>query len=572
MPNKFTDRLEVVGTLAAIVCLLIFLGLALLHLGRLGQDDMSDAALRTNTLLGQVQYDVQQLSNLAERQEKFGVARQWEAVERRVAALVADNNRAALTRYATPIADWMTDMDLLRRRIDRGDLPISIAAPQIRVKVSQLVFMLRNAQSDISSVMAAAAQERGASTRLTLLGIAVCVAASLLCAGFLVMRLLQSLHRARRAEHALREERDNLEDTVRDRTRELVQAETQLRNAINSAPDGFAAFDAEGRLILANDMARALMPTAKELIAPGTPMSSILKATNAFLAPIDRGDGVFVHTAELEGADGSWVMITLRRSGDGSAVMRFADITPYKRATKTLEAALAREQNLRRLYKDFVAMVSHQFRTPLAIIDSSAQKILRHGKGAPWEEVADRAYQIRNASGGLVQLMDGTLDSAQLDSGEMAFNPVETQLRGLIEELCGRMADVYPDRQVVMNLDLLPDLVRCDPMLVEHVIGNLISNAAKYSPAGSRVSVSAGTTRHSVIVRVSDAGVGIPHEELERVFEPSYRGSNAGSAAGYGIGLHVARRIMRLHGGDIVAQSEAGQGTVVTLTLPFGKP
>ena len=571
MPRSWVERIELFGTGLAIVALTAFLMVALVHLGRLAEDEDELLAAATIGELGKAQFALQDLALAQQAGDAHRFLQQWAQTRDRLAALGPERLAAfpEARAQAEQVAALAEETGQVVRGLARGDRQLGEIAPAVTPRAARLTFLLGRMADAVGRAATAAVDARRRDFGTAILGIIVCVAGSLLAGTFLVLRLTQGMARIRRAEADLRQHRDALEQTVAERTRELTVAETQLRHAINTAPDGFAAFDPGGRLIVANDMARQLLPAARDLLAPGTPMAEVLRATGAFLAPLDLGEGAFAHTAELEAPDGSWVMVSLRRAPDGSAVMRLADITPYKRATHTLESALAREQNLRRLYKDFVAMVSHQFRTPIALIDSAAQKILRHGRGGAWEDIADRAGQIRVTAAGLAQLVDGTLDSARLESGAMPFDPVETDLRGLLVDLCARLQEVYPERRLEADLARLPQRVRCDPLLLEHVVGNLISNAAKYSDAGSPVVVTGRADAHSVAISVRDEGVGIPREELERVFDYAYRARNAAGTAGSGIGLHVARRIARLHGGDLLVDSEMGRGTVVTLKLPW---
>lgn len=396
--------------------------------------------------------------------------------------------------------------------------------------------------------------------------------ASLLCGAWLVVRLIQSVHRARKAEAEVRRHNDRLEHLVAERTLALADTEVQLRNAISTAPDGFVAFDAGGRLFLANEVAREFLPATNVHMIAGTALAEVIRSTQAFADPAVVASNPGVHTAEVEGPPGTWTRVTVRQVPDGTAVMRLADISAYKQATRTLERAVLREQNLRQLYRDFVAVVSHQFRTPLAIIDSGAQKILRRGAGAAWSDIADRAQQIRTAASGLVALVDGTLDGAGLDHGEIAFSPQDVNLRHFLLDLGGRLQDVYQRRRLNLEVGELPALVRCDPLLLEHVIGNLVSNSAKYSGDGAPVSIIAEASSDAVSIVVCDQGVGIPHEELDSVFELSYRARNAKERAGSGVGLHFVRQIVRLHGGEIRVVSTIGAGTTVTLDLPIEGP
>ena len=370
------------------------------------------------------------------------------------------------------------------------------------------------------------------------------------------------------------EHRTRLEELVRERTATLHQTEQQLRSAINTAPDGFAAFDARGMLIAANAHMQSLIPDETSLFRPGTPIAQILSnpvfegwtAASGQL-PDDRRETV--QTTELELKNGAWLMVTLRRVPNGTTVLRLADITTYKRAAQTLENALAREQNLRQLYTDFVSMVSHQFRTPLAIIDSGAQRMLRRGAAMTPDEVASRALKIRSAASRLAGLVEATLDAARMDAGEIEFRPQPINLAEIVQELCERQRELHPERAIRFDLNKLPEEVSCDPILIDQVIDNMVTNALKYSPADTEIRIKGYVDSDNVALSVEDNGVGIPADEMPRVFGRYFRARTAAGVQGTGIGLYVAREIARLHGGDDHVESEEGRGTSVTLNIPL---
>lgn len=569
MRTQMLERLELAVTCMAVAALCCFLVLTLTVLEKMVFADNAGAAFGTVTELSRLQDNVQVLTLAAERSERHEVLQAWQSVEQGLPIVGGAVNLALpASPYPVQFSEWLRDADSPIRQLARMPEPDAEAFATIRVKAKQLRFALHGAMSAVISDGLQYPEAQKAAVGKTILGIVTCVIGSLLCGAWLVARLIHGVRRARRAEAEVRLHNGRLQEVVADRTRALADTEAQLRNAIHTAPDGFAAFDANGRLFVANDTARDVLPAT----ATGTALAEVIAATQAFADPIAVAATPGIHTAEIEGPDGIWTMISVRQEPDGTAVMRLADITTYKRATQTLERAVLREQNLRRLYRDFVAVVSHQFRTPLAIIDSGAQKILRRGASAPWSDIAERAQQIRSAATGLVALVDSTLDSTRLDQGEIAFSPHDIDLRSFLLNVAERLQEVYPGRRLEIEIGALPAQVHCDPLLLEHVIGNLVSNSAKYSGQETPVSIIAAASAKAVSIVVRDQGVGIPHEELDSVFELSYRGRNVGRQEGAGVGLHFVRQAVRLHGGDIRVVSTIGVGTTVTLDLPMGGP
>jgi PAS domain S-box-containing protein len=370
------------------------------------------------------------------------------------------------------------------------------------------------------------------------------------------------------ARRKLEQDRDALELLVKHRTADLRDTEQQLRAAINTAPDGFAAFDREDMLILANPRIGDFFPDTS-LFEFGTKLNDVVAGAKIPIQLSGDKVDVEVKTAELQLESGIWLLVTLRRCADRGSVMRFADVTTYKQSAATLQSALEQEQSLRELYRGFVSMVSHQFRTPLAIIDSSAQRMMRRGASMTVDEIQARTEKIRSSSTRMAKLIDGILNAALLEAGRINFSPVHCDLERLIREICERQRELTPLRHFNLALDGLPKAAFCDPVLMEQAVGNLISNAAKYSPESQPIDVTAQCDNEKLAIIVRDRGVGVPRDEVSRLFERFFRARTAAGIQGTGIGLHVAHQIARMHGGDISVETEEGSGAAFTLQLPF---
>lgn len=232
------------------------------------------------------------------------------------------------------------------------------------------------------------------------------------------------------------------------------------------------------------------------------------------------------------------------------------------------EAALDHEREVSRLHRAFTSVVSHQFRTPLSIIDASSQRMIRRGAAMTADEIASRATKIRNACQRLTRLMESTLNAARLEQGEIGFQPGACNLHFLIASVCENQPEEDQGR-VEQNLDGLPRMILADGTLLEQALQNLVSNALKYSPSGARVFVRGERRGGDVLISVEDFGIGIPADEVEFVSERFFRARTAEGVPGTGIGLNFVSQIMALHGGRLDLHSIEGVGSTFTLRLPY---
>ncbi len=369
-------------------------------------------------------------------------------------------------------------------------------------------------------------------------------------------------------------ERQNfdLEIKVLQRTAALRQAERRLIAAIESAPDGFAAFDWTGKLLFANEQIWAADPVALWCVGDMT-LPVFLRCFSMCEGADTRLLGAEPPFEEIELdlliRKDVWARLSVTKADGATIFVRLTDITGYKQAAKALQSALDRERETTNAYRSFVSMVSHQFRTPLAILDSSAQRILRRGPGITQDELVARVHKIRNAANRLTRLVEGVLSAAKLDAGRIELNPASYNLAHLVLEICERQRELSPHADIRFEAPEAAVQVYCDSMLIEQVVINLLSNAVKYSGEAPVVEVKIWIDGSRAFCSVRDWGVGIPQEELPKIFDRFYRARTASGIAGTGIGLNVAQKIMHLHGGGIHVESYEAAGSVFMFDLPI---
>ena len=240
------------------------------------------------------------------------------------------------------------------------------------------------------------------------------------------------------------------------------------------------------------------------------------------------------------------------------------------RQAAMLEEQLAQEQRLALLQRNFVSMASHEFRTPLTIIDGHAQRLIKTRETLPPAETGERAGKIRAAVLRLTHLIDNLLNSARLFDGGAAlyFHPAEMDMAALLREVCQLHREMVPGMEISEHLSGATMPMVGDAKLLYQLFSNLLSNAIKYSPGGGKIEVEGGMRADEVVVAVADRGIGIPAVDLERLFERYHRGSNVSGIVGTGVGLYLVKMVADLHGGRVEVTSAEGAGSRFTVRLP----
>ena len=246
------------------------------------------------------------------------------------------------------------------------------------------------------------------------------------------------------------------------------------------------------------------------------------------------------------------------------------DISRRKQAEVEILKALAREKELSQLKSNFVSMVSHEFRTPLGIIQSSAE-LLRdfHEKMQP-AEFNEQLESITRNTSRMAGLMEEVLVLSRLDAGKLDFKPVALDL----SLFCHRVVDEVlsaTNRRCVIELSLasVPAEGEADEQLLGHIFTNLLSNAVKYSEPGATVRFAIERDGSDAVCLVQDRGIGISEDDQKELFKAFHRGSNVGSRPGTGLGLLLVKRCAELHRGRVQLKSKIGEGTTVVVRLPL---
>jgi signal transduction histidine kinase len=239
------------------------------------------------------------------------------------------------------------------------------------------------------------------------------------------------------------------------------------------------------------------------------------------------------------------------------------------KAEESIRQALEKEKEISELKSQFISIASHEFRTPLATINSSNDLLQRYCRDAMDGKKSKHFYQIQTSVAQMTQLLDDVLVIGKADAGKLGFEPAPLNLlefcHRLIEEL---QLNAGRHHTICFTSHGECTHVCMDENLLRRILTNLISNAIKYSPQGGEVLFQLACKDKIVTFDIHDQGIGIPVDSQKELFTPFYRAANASKIKGTGLGLSIVKRCVDLHHGQISVKSEVGLGTTFRVTLP----
>jgi PAS domain S-box-containing protein len=267
-----------------------------------------------------------------------------------------------------------------------------------------------------------------------------------------------------------------------------------------------------------------------------------------------------------------WVVQTVSQvhyRGGRAVLGNLMDISELK----YLERKVIEYEELSKMKSDLLATVSHELRTPLATIKGYATMILDYFSRLDADETRDYLRAIDGSTDRLSKLVDNLLDTSRLDAGLLKLEKSPAAIAPLIRKLVEEAGMRKAGHTITARLDARLPRVNIDARRIGQVLDNLIDNAVKYSPPGTRITVTAQRHGPDLLVSVADEGPGIIPEELENIFDRMYRIEKRldSGADGIGLGLYICQRLVEAHGGMIWAESTPGQGTTIKFTLPPAK-
>jgi PAS domain S-box-containing protein len=364
----------------------------------------------------------------------------------------------------------------------------------------------------------------------------------------------------------------------------LRKSEEQFRRVFDEAPIGMGLTDSDGYFFKANraflEMLGYTESELKTFKCSSITHPEDLKHEIPYIEQVKRGEidsfqletRFFKKNQEIVVVNLTLMMLRGKAGEILYTLGMVEDITVRKQAEKEIIKALQRERELSEAKSRFIAMTSHDLRTPLTTIQSSVDLLKHRSEKLSQERQQVHLERISSAALQMTGMVQDVLILSEASAGKLQFTPEPVDLvqlcRTLVSEL--QFANTHQHSLTFAVSDECgKEELLLDSKLVRYILINLLTNASKYSPQGSPIQFDLTCYPESVVFRIQDQGIGIPPEDIPNLFDCFYRASNAGTVQGTGLGLAIVKQCVDLHSGDITVDSVVGEGTTFTVTLPL---
>lgn len=236
-------------------------------------------------------------------------------------------------------------------------------------------------------------------------------------------------------------------------------------------------------------------------------------------------------------------------------------LTQLETSKEELQRALSKEKELGDLKSRFVSMASHEFRTPLSTILSSASLVSKYIKEDEQDKRDKHINRIKSAVNNLTDILNDFLSIGKIEDGKVVAHYALFNIKELITTVCSEIGGMAKLGQQITYQHKGGEMVQLDPFLLRNVMNNLLSNAIKFSPENGIIAVTSELNDTHILLTVKDSGIGISEEDKQHLFERFFRGANVTNIQGTGLGLHIVERYVELMNGSIDCKSELEKGT-----------
>lgn len=389
-----------------------------------------------------------------------------------------------------------------------------------------------------------------------------------------VVALVSDVTERRENEEELQRMKESLELKVRERTRELRESENLHKSIARNFPSGvISIFDRSYKYLFAE---------GQGLYELGIESADLIGID--YLDRIDEVarkkvkkelDEVFKGTPrnfEIEVGNRTYLLNATPLSFDNDVVDKILvveqNVSRQKEVARKLEETLNKERELTEMKSRFVSMASHEFRTPLTTINSSASLILKYVEKEDLEKIPKHSERIKNAVHNLTSILNDFLSFEKLEAGKVNARFTEQNLPEVLFETFEDMTESLKPNQKIVYKGPKELTISTDELMLKNTVINLLSNAVKYSKVGTDIIVGVEDLGDRVKVVIQDFGVGIPEKDQKNLFTRFFRAGNVTNIEGTGLGLNIVLRYLDLLNGDISFESKEAEGTTFFITLP----
>lgn len=368
---------------------------------------------------------------------------------------------------------------------------------------------------------------------------------------------------------------EELEKRVDERTRQLTRAKDHVESILNSSPAALVMVKNDGRVQQINPAFSQSFDYVDDE-AFRMPLSLCVQPPEVFTEALNnaieehqpqrlevlgvRKDGT-TFAADL-------MIAPINKNDPTSLICSFRDISERKAMEENLRQALEKEKELNELKSRFVSMVSHEFRTPLATIQSSTDIIKHYADRMTPERRNEHLEKVQAQVMRLTDMMEDILTMSRAETVGLELRTAPTEFETFCRGIAAEMQTLSPRHTVSFGSTGQARLLTIDPKLMRQALMNLLHNAVKYSAQKTTVRLHVQFADDGVQVSVTDEGIGIPEEDQRHLFEAFHRATNVGNTPGTGIGLVIVKQVVDLHGGSLSVTSQINIGTTFTVHLP----
>lgn len=386
--------------------------------------------------------------------------------------------------------------------------------------------------------------------------------------------LVSDVTERRENELNLQKLRESLEQKVKERTQALKESERLYKSIARNFPSGIISiFDSSYKYLFAEgqglyeldietsdligiDYLKRIDPIARDQV-------------KRELDQVFKGES---RNFEVEVNERTYSINAVPLPDDKNKVDKILvverNITDLKEVSKKLEETLNKERELTEMKSRFVSMASHEFRTPLSTINSSASLIKKHHEIGNFDRITKHADRIKNAVHNLTSILNDFLSFEKLEADKVAVSFLEYDIPSILQETFDEMDDIKKPNQVLSYKGPAQLTLKTDGFLLKNTILNMLSNAVKYSHDDGEIIVGLVNQKKGIQISIQDFGMGIPKKDQKNLFTRFFRAGNVINIEGTGLGLNIVVRYLELLDGEISFESTEGVGTTFLITLP----